>query len=818
MVSYRTVAIAPALFFTLALSAEVVLADEPEPADHFEASIRPVLEQFCSDCHHPEDSENKVLFLKASTAEDVADSKRLWNNVATQLRNRTMPPADQAQPTEADRLRIANWIDEWLRETACSGEEYAGSITARRLNRREYDRTIRELFGIELNFAETFPREGSGGEGFDNNGETLFLPPILLERYLEAAQRIVDAAIVTPPVKKVFSAGEFMPQTDPQQTESRVLEPGDEVTVLLPVFEEGGYTVSLEATTPSNRRTAVILKIDGIRAHRFQFGDNPASDAKNKPNATLESFRQLAQGLMKGQSDETDDQSPPVLQTVVRLTRGLHAVSLKSPSATQGQLAVTRLRISENRSEPTAEELRVHRNLLGLDVGEVPGDKRAAAQYQLARFLKKAFRRPVTSDEIERYMAFFDRSVERGDPYEESIKLALKGVLVAPDFLFRIEREPTTAGIQPITDHELATRLSYFLWETMPDAELTRLADEGRLHEESVLLAQVDRMLDDPKSRAFAETFIGQWLGTKDVGGRVAPTANDIQDFYTPEIAADMREEPIRLFQHMLAEDRSVLEFLDADYTFLTRRLAKFYRMEDVDGLSDREMRFVQLPDKTRGGLLGLGGVLAMTSHHKQTSPVLRGAWILETVLGSPVPTPPPDVPPLDETEDKEDGKELTVREKLLKHRENPTCAACHDLMDPIGFGLENFDYLGRWREDDDGQPLDVSGLLPSGESFNGPAELKQVLLKKKREFLRQLVSKTLGYALGRSLLDADQCTIETLIDELENSEFRARALVRAVVLSTPFRYCQAVEGPKTTAQSDPQESATEPQIEAGSQ
>ncbi len=456
-----------------------------------------------------------------------------------------------------------------------------------------------------------------------------------------------------------------------------------------------------------------------------------------------------------------------------------------------GDLAVTGLKVEENRTEPSAERRAIQKRLLGVEPAQTPPEPRKAARQLLASFVPGAYRRPAKAQEIDRFLKLYDRAALRGDPYEERVKLALKGVLVSPDFLFRIEQPPTGPGIHALNGYELAARLSYFLWETMPDAELTRLAREGRLQDPAVLTAQVERMLADPKSEAFTEAFIGQWLGTKDVGGRVAPTVNEIQTFYSPEVAADMRAEPILNFRYMLRENRGVLDLLDSDYTFLTKRLANFYGMRGVPGLETNKFQLVRLTDGHRGGVLGLGGVLAMTSHFKETSPVLRGAWVLDTLLGTPVPPPPPDVPPL------ATGKAthgLTIRQKLEMHRVDPSCSACHNLMDPVGFGLENFDYLGRWRDEDDtGRPIDAAGVLPSGEAFNGAAELRRLLLKKKDLFLRHFSGKLLGYALGRSLMDEDQCTIQRLTEDMEKSDYKVRELVKGIVLSVPFRYAQIV-------------------------
>jgi hypothetical protein len=479
---------------------------------------------------------------------------------------------------------------------------------------------------------------------------------------------------------------------------------------------------------------------------------------------------------------------PTARGQTMRLARGPHSVAIVPLDLPIDLYSVN---VEQRAQEPSIEKKAVHYRLLGTEPGETPSQPRIAARRMLANFLRKAFRRPVEAAEIDKFLQLYDRAAERNDPYEERIKLMLKAVLVSPHFLFKLEERREDEVIRPLRQHELATRLSFFLWSTMPDDELMRLADEGKLQDAAVLTGQVERMLDDPRSRAFANSFIGQWLGTQDVGGRVAPTVSEVQHFYTPDVAADLREEPILLFHHLLAENRSLLDLIDGNYSFLNERLVRFYELTSrLPHVQGNGFQKVEWPDRRRGGVLGLGSVLTVTSHFKQTSPVLRGAWILETLLGTPVPSPPPDVPPLETTAAKK--RNLSMRQQLMEHRANPACSACHNLMDPIGFGLENFDWLGRWRDTEDGgQPLDTAGTMPSGETFNGPTELRQVLLRRKEEFVRHLTGKVLGYALGRSLHDADQCTIQRIADKLDKDGYRARTLIREVVLSAQFRNSQ---------------------------
>ena len=726
----------------------------PTLPDEFSQSIRPVLLQNCGGCHNPDNAKNRVDFLKSKSAPDMELRRGLWRNVAAQLRNRTMPPV-ASKLSEDDRFRIATWVDNQLRQTACNAGDYAGAVTLRRLNRREYHNTVRDLLGVDLAVSDLFPADGSGGEGFDTNGATLFVPPLMLEKYLEAAQQILNRAIITPPLQRSFAASEMEPAA-PSKKPSRSLVSGEELSATVPIYADGEYSLAVWIDRPRQQPFDIAIKVDGVASGSLTYPRDPNG-------------------------------GPTARNHTVRLGRGVHTVAVVDGKL---PLEMYKLVVEQKAQEPSAEKRAVHYRLFGMEPGERPLEPRKAAQRLLAAFARKAYRRPVTQAEIDPLLKMYDRAAERGDPYEERVKLALKAVLVSPNFLFRIEDRKDRPGIHPLGQFELATRLSYFLWSTTPDEELSRLADQGQLQNPKVLAQQTDRMLDDPRSRAFANTFIGQWLGTQDVGGRVAPTVSEVQYFYTPEVAADLREEPILLFHHILGENRSVLELITADYTFLTDRLVKFYELEGQVKVDGNAFQLVHWPDNRRAGVLGLGSVMALTSHFKQTSPVLRGAWVLETLLGTQVPPPPPDVPPLETAGKKETG--VTMRQKLMRHRADPSCSACHNVMDPIGFGLDNFDWLGRWRDKEpNGQPVDAKGKTPSGETFDGPVELRQVLLKHKDEFLRTVTGKVLGYALGRSLEDGDHCTVQRLTDKLAKDDYRARTLIREIVLSVPFRNSQ---------------------------
>ncbi|QDT04116.1 hypothetical protein K227x_25040 [Rubripirellula lacrimiformis] len=398
---------------------------------------------------------------------------------------------------------------------------------------------------------------------------------------------------------------------------------------------------------------------------------------------------------------------------------------------------------------------------------------------QLAR---RAWRRSVGQEEVERLLALFDASIDRGQVFDTAIAEPLTAILVSPNFLFVVETEQPEGGVQRLTDHQLATRLALFLWSSIPDDELLDAADRGQLRTNEQILAQTERMLADDRARAIGESFGLQWLGLTHFTSSVRPDPEVFPD-YDPGIARDMHEEAVRLVSRVFRENQSVLDLIDSDQIEINGKLASHYGM---DLPADANWQRVDSDDGRRGGVLTLGAVLTSASYPRRTSPVLRGRWVLEELLGGKVPPPPPGVPALEETESAE---HLTQRQRLEEHRKNPACASCHNRMDPLGFGLENYDGLGRWRTDDGGQTIDASGKLPSGETFSGPVELKQILLKRSGEFEKHLSRKMLGFALGRSLNEFDKCVIEDCQKTLAKRQHRSSAIIETIVTSYPFQY-----------------------------
>lgn len=415
----------------------------------------------------------------------------------------------------------------------------------------------------------------------------------------------------------------------------------------------------------------------------------------------------------------------------------------------------------------------------------------AAARKTLEGFLPRAFRRPLATDEVDAYLAIFDASLQQTASFPVAMQSTLTAALISPHFLFRIETPNRTSTVEPLDDHELATRLSYFLWASMPDEELMTAADRSKLQDQDELVQQIERMLaggevgrSANKVGGFARSFIEQWLGTRALGREFKPDPK-VAKQYNSELEGGMKYEPVLFFEEILVKNQSILNCIDADFTYANKSLARHYGLE---GEFREQPRRVELPTDThRGGFLGMASVLAISSYPHRTSPVLRGKWILETMLGAPPAPPPPDVPELEEQVDVE--KPQTIRAKLEAHRERSECAVCHDRIDPLGFGLENYDVLGRWRRIQNGRLINSRGKMPDGTEFNGPKELKQVLLSRKDQFAEHLTTKMMGFALGRGLRDEDYCAIEEIVDTLRRSDYASHALVTGIVLSKPFRF-----------------------------
>ncbi|OWK45711.1 DUF1592 domain-containing protein [Fimbriiglobus ruber] len=635
-------------------------SDDPEadlPRAAFATHVAPFLARYCVSCHSVEWAEGGVVLAFLDEVAAVA-VPATWEKVSAAVRSGRMPPPGRPrpEPTEADAL-IA-WSDRAATGN-WSGRGDPGRVTLRRLNRSEYDNTIRDLVGVTVRPAADFPADDTG-DGFDTNADVLSVSPILVEKYLAAAEAVVGEA--------ANNADVWRRLTNPPA----------------------------EDFVPFVLRGSPPQRADAVKGQRVELGDDAA----------------------------------------------------------------------------VARAAEIDR-----------------AYYALQAFADRAFRRPVTHAEVGRLMRFVETSLANGDGFDAGFKLAVTAVLVSPHFLFRVELDPPAGpdADRRLTGFELATRLSYFLWSSMPDEALYRLAAGGKLGDARTLAGQVRRMLRDPKSRALAGNFAGQWLQTR------ALTEATRDPVHFPGFDADLRramqQETELFFDHVVREDAPVLDLLTGEYTFVNDRLARHYSLRGVSG---SQFRRVSLAGTGRAGVLTHASVLTVTSGPTRTSPVKRGKWVLENVLGTPPPAAPPGV---DGLTGSGLGRATTLREQLDRHRSRAECTGCHARIDPIGFGLENFDAIGAWRDHDGNAPVDATGLLPDGRTFRGPAELRAVLAEKPAAFVRCLVEKLLTYALGRSLRAADRAAVDRITRHAIRSEFKFSSLVVALVRSDPFQKRRVTEG-----------------------
>lgn len=743
---------------------EAHAADAPAEKT-FEQKVVPLLDKYCNACHNSDKQKGGVALDVYQSEAHARKDRMTWETVRKVVAAGEMPPKSKPQPSKQEKEFLVGWIENSLTRADCTAPKDPGRVTVRRLNRNEYNNTVRDLCGVTVTPADDFPADDVG-YGFDNIGDVLSLQPILLEKYMAAADRVLEAAI--PPLGPVPSAKQsYRPQniqTTPRTAKIRVnrndrprIVLTTEGSAYLEKFNfpaTGEYMIRVRAwgAKAADAFPAMAVLVDGKRMATLTV------DAPREKPATYET-RLLAEA---GERRVAVAFTNPTPEEKEPRSLGIELIEIEGPFG--------------KARRPLPESAK----RLIVAVPDTPADAADAARKIVSNFARRAFRRPVRPDEVDRLMRLYALAESKGEPFETAIKLPLKAVLVSPHFLFRIEDDPKEPdAVRTLDDFELATRLSYFLWSSMPDEELFALAGRGELSNPAVLKAQIDRMLKDPKSRALVENFAGQWLQLRNLK-TVSPDPGTYKG-WDDELRAAMARESELFFEHVVKNDRSVLEFLDADYTFLNERLAKHYGVPKVYG---RSFRLVKLPDGRRGGVVTQASVLTVTSNPTRTSPVKRGKWVYENILGLTAPPPAPDVPELPPV-----GQlKGTLRQQMEQHRANPSCATCHAKLDPLGFGLENFDGVGAWRDKDNNQPVDSSGVLPDGNKFNGPAELRKVLLGKADQFRRCLAEKLLTYALGRGLEYYDKCALDEITSKLKSGNDRFSALVLAIAESDAFR------------------------------
>lgn len=752
------------------------------------------LDTYCVGCHNAR-VRTADLALDTVDPATAARDPELWERVVRKLRVGVMPPPDARRPDAATYDRVSAWLEDTLDAAPGAGTD-PGRPLLRRLNRFEYANAIRDLLGLDIDISTLLPPDDAA-YGFDNVAEVLGNSPALLQAYLTAARRISALAVgdaSIPPGGTTYTVRQDLSQYAHLEGLPLGTIGGMRARHVFPVDGEYDFQVRLFRTNLSAIRGledphTFELAIDGQRVHLVGIGgDADLIALQGNPtdaSDTLEAARLRVRVFVKaGQRDVTAafvEESPAIFDTtrLQPFIRDFNPYDAEGPPHVQSIAIAGPFNVAgADASPPPSPQLFVCH-----PAG--PDQERPCARDILSTLARRAYRRPVTPDEIEGLLDFYDGGRERGT-FESGVQLAVRRILASPVFVFRPEAEPTDVAPgrpYPISDLELASRLSFFLWSTIPDEELLALAEAGRLRDPDVLTAQAERMIADGRSEAFIESFAGQWLQLRNLAG-IVPNSERFPDF-DHNLRQAFRREAELFFGSMLRNNRSVLDLLDADDTFVNERLAIHY---GVPGVLGSRFRHVRLEDDARRGLLGKGAVLLATSHANTTSPVRRGKWVLENLLGAPPPPPPPDLDTA--LKPSEPGQEpATMRERLEQHRENPVCARCHRMMDPIGFALEGFDATGAWRtHNDDGAPLDSAAVLFDGTPVDSVGDLRRALLRRRDVFVQTLVEKLLIYALGRGLTPADMPTVRDILDATRSRDFRFPALVREIVRSVPFR------------------------------
>ena len=763
-----------------------------KPAPTIASPARALVSKYCVACHNERTKAANLLLDK--TDDRVANAAETWERVVVQLRGRSMPPSNMPRPDNATYDAVATWLETELDRAATARPDPGRPAALHRLNRTEYANAVRDLLGVEIDSTSMLPPDAQA-HGFDTNADALGIEPALLDRYLTAAAKIARLAVGDPTIRPAFDRytavkGNSNEQTWLWQTErlgesfSLGSRGGVAARHYFPVDGEYVFRVRLLRTYAGvirglNAPVTIDVRVDGARVGQFTIGGSPAEPA-----------------------DDADEK----LQVRASLTAGLHqviAAIVKTEGVKAEGLGPARIPIWNREGDVSGAESAISSLLIGGPYnGRVPKDspsrrrilvcqptsaneETACATKIVSALARRAYRRQVTSDDMQTLLGFY-RTARATGTFDTGIRAALERLLTSPDFLFRIETDPEkiAAGTAyRLSDVELASRLSFFLWSSIPDEELLDLAIRGRLRDPGVLDQQVRRMLAEPRARGtLIDNFFGQWLQTRNVW-LLTPDANTKFPWFDDNLRAAMVRETELFLDDQLKSDRSIADLLTADSTFVNEQLARHYGMTGVYG---SHFRRVTLTDENRWGLLGKASVLAVTSYPTRTSPTTRGKWLLENILAAPVPPPPPNANTnLDESKI---GKSATVREMLEQHRANPVCASCHARMDPLGFSLENFDAVGQWRTTDGDAPIDATGVLLDGTRVDGPAALRRALVARREQFVRTVTGKLLTYAIGREVGYADAPAIRAIVRAAAADDYRWSSTILAIVKSPPFQ------------------------------
>ena len=810
-------AIALFYFVTTGLISGAVFAQTSETV----SPQRALLDQYCVSCHNqamvnstPVEGENLLftqlrglgMTLDKENVDDVSENPEVWEKVVRKLRVGVMPPPDNPRPGHEDYSEFRYWLEEQLDQANAEKVNPGRTQSFHRLNQAEYQTVIGQLLGLKLDVEELIPADPPDRNGFDNNAEVLSLSPVLMERYVSAAHKIAELAVGATPLGMSIKSYEVplnLIQNDRLDDQLPFgSRGGAAVTHNFPV--DGLYRIKVKLQTNYvdfvrgyDQPHQIEVSLDGERIDVFEFGgDAPGMPAPYSFAGNIRGSDDWEEFMMaiadEGFELEIPVQAGPRVIGATFPREIWEAEGIDQPRLFGYHLAVTELPDSnpalgsvsiEGPIESQGPGLTPSREIIFSCIPDDYDAERDCAKEILTGLARKAYRRPLTEDDWLELSEFFESGFKE-EGFDKGIQLALERILVAPDFLWRIQQDP--AGLLPgesyeITDVELASRLSFFLWSGGPDEELLSLAENGRLRESGILKSQVTRMMDDPKAEAFIKNFIGQWLYLRNLDN-VYPLPSAFPEF-DDNLRESFKQETELFFDEQIREDHSLLDLFTANYSFLNERLADHY---GVQGIYGNHFRKVSLDGHKRGGLLGHGSLMTVTSYPNRTSVVLRGKFVLDNLLGSPPPEPPPNVPALEESS--QTGKQLTMREAMAQHRENPACRVCHAAMDPIGFSLENYDAVGKWRDMFAGVDVDASGLLPDGAAFNGRKGLENLILDRPTDFVATVTEKLLTYALGRGVEYYDMPTVRSIVRQSEQEDFSWSSLILGVVESAPFQ------------------------------
>ncbi len=775
---------------------------------------RAFLDRHCVACHNDR-LRTANLLLDAADVTRIGAGAEIWEKVVGKLRSGAMPPSGRRRPEPAALDSFVTWLETEL-DGYAAAHPNPGRVADHRLNRFEYGNAIRDLLALEIDTEELLPADESD-QGFDNIAEVLSMSPTLLGRYMFAARRISQLAVGDPtigPAVETFNLSRGLRQ-DARMNEGLPYgtRGGTLIRHYFPLDGEYLVKIRLGRNFTNSRirairtREEIDVLLDGALVTRFTIGGE-CNDDSDSPHCTGSGiYRTSPYHLTADDSLEVRFSASAGMHDLgvafVRksvLTEGM-APTLLPPRHTSSTYEAPRMDVDTVRLEgpfdPTGPGDTPSRRRIFVcrPAGEAGAEP--CAREILGTLARRAYRRPVSDTDVETLLQFYRSGYSEGG-FERGIQEGLARLLVSPQFLFRIERDPAqlaAGGVYEISDLELASRLSFFLWSSIPDDELLAIAADGRLRDPGVLGAQVRRMLADPRAAALARNFGGQWLYIRNLQA-VDPDASAYPDFDDNLREAFQRETEL-FIESQMRDDRPLTELLTADYSYLNERLARFYGVRNVYGA---HFRRVPLRDLNRAGLLGHGSVLTVTSYATRTSPVVRGKYLLDNILGAPPPPPPPNVPALEDAAG--DGHEpASIRELMATHRRNPACATCHLRMDPLGFALENFDGIGRWREMDGPTPIDASGVLPDGTAFDGPVEFREALLDRSGEFVRTFAEKLLTYALGRPVRHYDIPAVRSILRDAAAEDHRWSSLVLGIVESPPFQMRRVREEPAAVAQ-----------------